>query len=551
MMQFGLPQYAPVYWAGSFIALAILSAVGYCFYNIVLHPLRKIPGPLLASLSPFRQIWALHGGQQHIDHIKLHEKYGPVVRVSPDTVLINDSTYFAAWSNWDKADWWLAFRADPVHLGHNSYHEVKEHSHRKKLIMTGYQMSAVLKKESTMDKHVLMLATQLQKRTGKSFDLAPVIHYAAFDIVMDMVFSRPLGFLASASDVDNVIEALHSLLIVANTMALLPSISKIMLTPWLFKYVAPKPTDKTGPGRIHGLAYEIVRQRYKDLQKSTTKHDDILQSIIDKNNPDSEDGPLPWPVLEQESIAPILAGSDSVAGHIRAAIFFLSTNNAARARLRTEIDAADAKGALSEVPRFHEVKEHIPYMDLIMKETMRAYPVVGSPLPRAAPKDGAMINGHFIPPGTQVAISQWAVSRNRAIFGKDVEVFRPERWETTLTGGPHEVQDVLSELEANANTNSRCMPTGISSDAEAKIRLRDSGYIPFSLGPMMCTGRNIATVEIYKIVTQLFRLFEFEIGDPAAPWKSFNKVAMVQWDFFVKVSERKDRPSTVGLAESA
>lgn len=67
---------------------------------------------------------------------------------------------------------------------------------------------------------------------------------------MDMVFSRPLGFLKAASDVDRVIESLHSLITFVNSLALLPILSKIMLTPWLFEYLAPKLTDKTGPGRF-------------------------------------------------------------------------------------------------------------------------------------------------------------------------------------------------------------------------------------------------------------------------------------------------------------
>jgi len=65
----------------------------------------------------------------------------------------------------------------------------------------------------------------------------------------------------------------------------------------------------------------------------------------------------------------------------------------------------------------------------------------------------------------------------------------------------------------------------------------------------MCRGHNTA-MEIYKIVAQLFQQFDFEIVDPVEPWKGSNKVAMVQRDFFVRVSERNDRSSPVGLAKS-
>jgi cytochrome P450 len=44
------------------------------------------------------------------------------------------------------------------------------------------------------------------------------------------------------------------------------------------------------------------------------------------------------------------------------------------------------------------------------------------------PPDGAYIDGVFRQGGTRVAINGWVLHRDQATFGKDAEIFRPERW---------------------------------------------------------------------------------------------------------------------------
>lgn len=47
------------------------------------HPLRSVPGPWSNSVSELPAALALVRGNQHVYYRSLHEKYGPVVRVSP------------------------------------------------------------------------------------------------------------------------------------------------------------------------------------------------------------------------------------------------------------------------------------------------------------------------------------------------------------------------------------------------------------------------------------------------------------------------------------
>ena len=49
-----------------------------------MHPLRKYPGPWLNSVSNIPSAIAVFRGVQHLYNYKLHEKYGPIVRTSPN-----------------------------------------------------------------------------------------------------------------------------------------------------------------------------------------------------------------------------------------------------------------------------------------------------------------------------------------------------------------------------------------------------------------------------------------------------------------------------------
>lgn len=66
--------------------------VGYAilkiFYNLFLHPLRRFPGPLLARATVITYQRKILQGYSHKWLQDLHEKYGPIVRCSPNDLSI-------------------------------------------------------------------------------------------------------------------------------------------------------------------------------------------------------------------------------------------------------------------------------------------------------------------------------------------------------------------------------------------------------------------------------------------------------------------------------
>lgn len=74
------------------LLLVAVALVTNIVYNAYLHPLRKVPGPFLASVTELWRTTKYASGQWHQDIVDLHRRYGPVVRVSPNEVSFVDQT---------------------------------------------------------------------------------------------------------------------------------------------------------------------------------------------------------------------------------------------------------------------------------------------------------------------------------------------------------------------------------------------------------------------------------------------------------------------------
>jgi cytochrome P450 len=231
---------------------------------------------------------------------------------------------------------------------------------------------------------------------------------------------------------------------------------------------------------------------------------DLVQLMIEYE--DSKGNKLTPKEMEAECYSAIGAGSDTTSVAIRGAILYITTNPHIYIRLMDEISAYETQHGLSSPVSFKECQE-MPYLNAICKEVLRLNSPVGTPFPRLVPKGGITIAGHFLPEGTEVGINSWCIARNPAIYGEDVNVFRPERW-----------------LES-----------------EEQTKYYERVDISFGAGYTQCLGKNIAIMEIQKVVVELLRHFEISIADPTKPWRMENLLAILIWDFNVFLKPREKR----------
>jgi len=74
--------------AGNLLLSILLILLAWCIFSY-LH-LRRIPGPLLASISNLPRLFWVVSRRAHLQHIALHKKYGKLVRMGPNMVSVAD-----------------------------------------------------------------------------------------------------------------------------------------------------------------------------------------------------------------------------------------------------------------------------------------------------------------------------------------------------------------------------------------------------------------------------------------------------------------------------
>ena len=67
-----------------------ITLVAYVVFQRWISSLAKFPGPWAASLSKYWLVRHTMKGQLHRELIRLHDRYGPVVRIAPNELSVAD-----------------------------------------------------------------------------------------------------------------------------------------------------------------------------------------------------------------------------------------------------------------------------------------------------------------------------------------------------------------------------------------------------------------------------------------------------------------------------
>lgn len=180
-------------------------------------PLRKYPGPVLASISRLWKVKSVASGRTHLEHIDLHRKYGPVVRIAPNEVSVSSPeaarTLLSAGKRFFKTDFYGVF---PPPENPDIFTETREdvHAMKKRVANVPYSMAAMQQLSPFIDDTIELLATKINNHIESSpdgeFDLGDYLHYFAFDVLGEVAFSRSFGFLKEGRDVDNAIKTIDN-----------------------------------------------------------------------------------------------------------------------------------------------------------------------------------------------------------------------------------------------------------------------------------------------------------------------------------------------------
>ncbi|KAI8144465.1 cytochrome P450 [Fennellomyces sp. T-0311] len=166
------------------------------------------------------------------------------------------------------------------------------------------------------------------------------------------------------------------------------------------------------------------------------------------------------------------AGHETTTNALSYAAYYLATNPDIQRKAREEVIRVLGNEPIDILPTVEQLRE-MPYIGMVIKETLRINPPIATIVGRRAAED-TDLSGVFIPKGTRVTCCIYELQHNPTIW-KDPETFDPERF---APGG---------EAEEAAKT-------GLA-------------WIPFSSGARQCIGMNFSLAEQRVLLPMLCEYF--------------------------------------------
>lgn len=233
------------------------------------------------------------------------------------------------------------------------------------------------------------------------------------------------------------------------------------------KYL-PDPFFSKGIEAVENLA-GIAVARVNQRLNSPSDRVDLLARLMEGRDENGQK--LGREELTAEALTQLIAGSDTTSNTSCALLYHVLHTPGVQVKLQQELDQAIPD--INVVPDFSMVRD-LPYVDHVIKETMRIHSTSSLGLPRVVPPQGATVGGQHFPGGVVLSVPAYTIHHSKEIWGKDADEFNPDRWE------------------------------------KATQQQKDA-FIPFSYGPRACVGRNVAEMELALIVSTVFRRYEFEL----------------------------------------
>ncbi|KAI1121044.1 putative flavonoid 3-hydroxylase [Nemania abortiva] len=477
-------------WVLAFSAI-LLYSVSLVIYRLYFHPLAKFPGPKLAAATGWYE--AYHdlkrpGGQFMYRLNKLHQIYGPIVRLSPDEVHIRDTAWvdtLLASPAQGARDKYLpaAIQAGtPLGVFGTSAHNT--HRRRRAALNPLFSKSCAVGAEALVyDKFDLLVKridTQIT-RDGYSEMRTAFISFAT-DVVSEYCLGQPFGLLhdeTKAQEWDNAIKALKKTIPYARQFNwIIPLSQKIPIS--LTKLVSVELARVVGMHHdMEAQALQAVKEHEQakkasfELPFHQTPREKfaIFRELLQHEGLPAHE--KAYNRISHEAVTLLAAGSETTTSALMMAVYFILSNKQnILSRLREEVDSLTSTGVSR--PSVAEL-ETLPWLTAVIKETLRISTLTAR-LTRVAPNEALQYKDWVMPAGTPISMTPREISFDPEIFPSPME-FQPERW-----------------LPSNPNLD-QC----------------NRYFMAFGKGSRMCLGMNLGYAELYIVIAGLFRHKEFDL----------------------------------------
>ncbi|KAF2422736.1 cytochrome P450 [Tothia fuscella] len=452
--------------------IAVLSFCFALFFLIVIvyrryfHPLSHFPGPFLAVASNLHQCYRYLRGNEHEYYLMLHNKYGPIVRFGPNSLMVNKPEFLPTiyHRTADKTEFYNP-NFGTISLFSTLKHE--NHVIIKRRLGAAYALSAVKRYETRIDTIVIEMLNGLSE-AWESANLDNWLHWFAYDVISSVIAGKPIGFLKERNDVRGLIASFAQVVWPLEFLGRVPKLSFLARKTWLGqKFFEAKAGDTNGIGALMAERDVWYHDHMKQPCPGSSEHGDLMYQFMASKSHDKSSAMTEYDVKAEVLLA-MLGGSATVSDALQKLFRNLLAQPQCLKLLTSEIDNASSSGQIKSPASFASLQT-LPYLSATVRESFRFSP--STPLlPRVVPNGGVVFNGQLIPAGIALASSPWITMRDCGVYGDDAAVFRPERW-----------------LEVEPETK----------------RIWDRWDFHWGFGNRTCLGKHIATIEIFKCVFEV------------------------------------------------
>lgn len=434
-------------WSLAVIGFLVL-IVGFLFNFIVhplyLSPLSKIPGPRLYAVTQWRIALDEWNGTRTKRIDQLHQRYGPVVRIGPNEVHFNSlsalRTIYGAGSGFERTEFYRMF---DVYGKQNvfTFGPSYQHAERKKLLAHSYAKSNTIRGPvaEEIERKVQDYLNLIEATQGEGNEIFQSLHWYSLDNITNFLYGPDHGGTSALKGNSEHQRMLDDILDPARCrlswfMLHFPTPTKWLyartgLAERLFSFLLPmqKPATYT---RIREHALQAM-QDFKAAQQSGKLSAPLQNSVINQlwqHHESKKNGGLGDLDIASECSDHFLAGIDTTSDTLMFAIWALSLpqNREHQDRLIEEARSIQESGLNDDGNPTVETLDKLPYLDAVLKETLRLYAPIPASEPRRPPRD-TEIDGYHIPAWTIVSMAPYSLHRNPEIFPDPLK-FNPERW---------------------------------------------------------------------------------------------------------------------------
>ncbi|KAL7799642.1 cytochrome P450 [Trichoderma afarasin] len=307
-------------------------------------------------------------------------------------------------------------------------------------------------------------------------EVEALMNRTAFKVISTALLSRDITEFRSSSSPLSFEECYRAVLVPPLLGKLITFLNPFIPLRWL-----PIEANRAfirANNALRGMLTELVEERVQQVQqdkksgqsdeKADTK--DFLTKLIEANL--AEKKGVSDQMLVDLIIQGVSAGHETTAGALTWTVYALIKYPDMQKRLREEILSAQQKQPDLDAATI----DSLPYLNNIINESLRVWsPSLMAPWEAG---EDVVIAGTLIPKGTTVTTIPAMVHLNPAIWGADVDVFNPDRWDST---------------------------TGAAANPFASES--------FINGPRTCPGRALALLEIKTVLVEMMSNFSLEAVD--------------------------------------